>query len=59
MESTSEQVAIACKDVLSEEDCKDIAALDFEEAIGHAFTLLLENGIDDPEGYLKEKGVLE
>ncbi len=59
MEPTPEQVAEACRDFLSEEDWQDIAALGLEEAIGQAFTLLLENGVEDPEAFLKEKGVLE
>jgi hypothetical protein len=30
-----------------------------DEALGNAFTLLLENGIPDPEQFLIEKGILE
>ena len=30
-----------------------------EDIIGVAFTFLIENGIDDPEEFLKEKGILE
>ena len=59
METSPLKVAAACKEILSEEDCQDIAALELQEAIGLAFALLMDNGIDDPESYLKEKDVLE
>lgn len=37
----------------------ELGQYDFDEALGLAFTALIENGIDDPETYLKEKGILE
>ena len=58
-EPTPGKVAEACREVLTEEDCDDIAALPLDEAIGQAFTLLIENGVDDPEAFLKEKDILE
>ncbi len=58
-EPTSEQLAQACSEVLPAEDCEELAAMPIEEATGYAFTLLLENGVEDPEEYLKSKGILE
>jgi NifB/MoaA-like Fe-S oxidoreductase len=58
-EPTSEEIAEACQKVLAEEDCAEIAGMPQDEALGYAFTLLIENGIDDPETFLKEKGILE
>lgn len=58
-EPTSKELAEACQEILSEEDCQELAAMDFEEALGYAFTLLIENGIEDPEVFLREKGILE
>lgn len=58
-EPTSEQLATACSEVLSEEDCVELVSMSTGEAIGYAFTLLLENGIEDPEQYLRDKGILE
>ena len=31
----------------------------FDEALGYAFTLIIDAGYDDPEAYLKEKGILQ
>ena len=58
-ELTSEKLASACNDILSPEDCQDIEAMECDEALGYTFTLLLENGIEDPEQYLIEKGILK
>ena len=58
-EVTGESIARACGDTLSIEDCEELAAMPVEEAAGYAFTLLLDNGIEDPEEYLKGKGILE
>lgn len=58
-EPTSEQLAQACAEVLFEEDCEELAAMPIEEATGYAFSLLLENGVEDPGEYLKSKGILE
>lgn len=57
-EPTSEQLAKAVAEVLDPEDCQELVAMDFDEACGYAFTLLLENGIEDPETFLREKGIL-
>jgi hypothetical protein len=58
-EPTSEQLAQACSEVLAEEDCRELTAMPIPDALGYAFTLLLASGIDDPEVYLREKGILE
>ena len=58
-EPTSAELAEVCQEVLSKEDCAEIAGMPFDEALRYAFTLLIENGIDDPEKFLKEKGILE
>ncbi len=57
-EPTSQELAKACEGVLSEEDCLELASMEIGEAVGYAFTLLMTNGIEDPEGFLKEKGIL-
>ncbi len=59
VEPTSKELADACRNVLTEEDCNELASLPMEEALNNAFTMLIENGIDDPEAFLKEKGILE
>ncbi len=59
MEPTSQDVASACASVLSEEECRQIAELPLEAALGAAFTLLHEHGVDDPVAFLIERGVLE
>ena len=58
-EPTSQELAKVCSEVLSEEDCAEIAGMPFDEALGYVFTLLIENGIEDPETYLKKGGILE
>lgn len=57
-ESTPKSLAAACADILPAEDCEELAAMPADEALGYAFTLLIENGID-PESYLRSKGILE
>lgn len=58
-EPTSADLALACSGVLSPDDCQDLTAMPFDEALGYAFTLLIANGQDDPEEFLRAKGVLE
>lgn len=55
-EITSTEIASACREVLGEL-ADELEYLDIEEAIGLAFTLLIENG-EDPEDFLKKKGLL-
>ncbi len=59
LEATVAEIADACREVLDEEICDEIAEQDNpDDALGLAFTALCEAG-EDPEEYLKEKGVLE
>jgi hypothetical protein len=59
-ELTSVQLAQACKGVISPEAIEELSAMPVDEALGFAFTLLIvEGGIEDPEAYLREKGVLK
>lgn len=58
-EPTSQELAKACQEVLSEEDCQEITSMDFEDALGYVFSLLIENGVENPEALLKEKGILK
>lgn len=58
-EPTVSELSQACSELLSEEDLADLAEMPMDEALGYAFTLLLESGVDDPEGYLAEKGILQ
>jgi len=53
-------IAEACMGVLDQETCDQIAEFeDNKEALGYVFSALIEAGIDDPEEFLKEKGILE
>lgn len=60
---TSAQIAEACKEKIPEEEFEDfktdIIEMEVDEAIGYAFSVLIDYGVDDPEAFLKEKGVLE
>lgn len=58
-EVTSSELALAVADELPEEICIAISESDLDDALGIAFEELLNVGIDDPEEYLKEKGILE
>lgn len=58
-EPTPTDLAEACREVLTEVDCQELEALPLDEGVGYAFTLLLENGIDDPDAFLREKGIIE
>lgn len=55
----SEAVARACREILEDEDVEMLAATEYQYVIGEAMQLLIANGIDDPETFLKEKGELE
>lgn len=57
-EPTPQELAEACKDVLAKEDCQELAKMEIGDAIGYVFTLLLQAG-EDPDEFLKEKGILE
>lgn len=58
-EPTSADLANACRETLTDDDCAELESMEFEEALGYSITLLIEQGIDDPEQFLKEKGIIE
>ena len=58
-ELTAAELAEACREVLDPETCAEIEGMEPDEAMGYAFTCLIEVGIDDPEEFLIEKGLLE
>lgn len=58
-EPSSTDLANACREVLPEEDCLELEGMEFADALGYSFTLLIENGIDDPEEFLRGKGIVE
>lgn len=56
---TSKDLADACSEILTDEDRAEIADMPIDEALGYAFSLLIANGVEDPDSYLKDKGILE
>lgn len=58
-EPTSAQLARACREVLPEGVCHELEIAPLEEALGHAISLLIEQGIRDPEKFLRERGILD
>ena len=58
-EPTPQELAEACKEVLDEETCAELETMEFNEALGYAFTCLMEAGIEDTEEFLIKKGILE
>ena len=59
VEPNSIEIAKALDGAVPIEDLHELEGMEMDEALGYAFTLLLENGIEDPEAYLIEKGILE
>lgn len=59
-ESTVAELVEACKEALDEEMLVAIQEIeDFGEALDFTFTCLIEAGVEDPEAFLIEKGILE
>ena len=58
-EVTSSELALALAETLSEEICQTISEMDLEDALGVAFEELLSAGVEDPEDFLKNLGILE
>lgn len=59
-EPTTIELTEACAEKLSPEACNAIAAmLDIGDAIGLAFSCLIEAGVDDPEKFLVDKGIFQ
>lgn len=44
---------------LGPEDLQDLNQMDLDEAVGYCFTVLLEQGVEDPEALLISLGILE
>lgn len=58
-EVTPTEIAVACRGTVNEIGCEAIAEEeDSESALALAFSLLLEV-VDDPEDFLRGKGILE
>lgn len=58
-EPTAAEIADACRADVDEDTYQSILELDGEEDfIDSVFALLLDSGIQDPEAYLIEKGIL-
>lgn len=58
VEPTTTTLVEACRNTLTPENCKELGAMDFEDALGYAITLLEEQGIDW-KTFLTEQGILE
>lgn len=57
---TSKELADAlAAEIIGQDEYDEICAMPFDEALGYAFTLIIEAGYEDPEAYLKEKGILQ
>lgn len=53
-------LAKACEEEIGKNEFVELIRMtNFEDALGFAFTILIECGIEDPEQFLKEKGILE
>jgi len=57
-EPTTQELVEVCREILSQEDCDELATMDFDEALNNAATMLEEQGVDWV-GFLIEKGILE
>jgi hypothetical protein len=58
-EPTLTELVNACREVLTDEDCTELENMEFGEALGYSITLLIEQGIDNPEQFLREKRIVE
>ncbi len=56
---TGRKLAILLSDMLPGEDCSVLAKMEISEAIDYAIRLLNENGLADPESYLKNLGIIK
>ena len=57
-EPTVKELITVCREVLSQEDCDELATMEFEDALNNAATMLEAEGIDWVS-FLTEKGLLE
>jgi len=59
-EPTSQELAdVLAVEIIGTEEYEEICAMTFDEALSYAFTLIADAGYEDPEAYLKEKGILQ
>lgn len=59
-EANVAEIIAACQEMLFPEDLISLQQLeDWDEAMAHANSLLIEYGVDDPESFWKQKGILE
>jgi hypothetical protein len=59
LDPRSEELADACKDVITPDDFELLKTTEWEYALSVATSMLIENGVEDHEAFLKEKGFLE
>lgn len=57
-EPTVGDIVNACAELLGDEVREDFDGLEFEEALGYAYSLLLENS-EDPDEIFTEKGIIK
>ncbi len=58
-ELTGADISNACQEILSPEDCDELAQMSFEEALDFATSLFIENGVDeDIKELLKRKNII-
>lgn len=57
-EPTVQELVDACREVLAQEDCDELATMDFDDALNNAITMFEEQGVDWME-LLTEKGILQ
>ena len=55
---TLQELVDVCREVLSQEDCDELATMDFDEALNNAITMFEDQEIDWIE-LLTEKGILQ
>ncbi|MDO8649815.1 MAG: hypothetical protein Q7K33_00665 [Candidatus Berkelbacteria bacterium] len=59
-EPTPAELIDACREVLDGDSLEALNECeDFEEAMGLVFTMLIEAGVEDPEQFLREKGLIQ
>lgn len=58
---TSQELSDALCDILSREEIDSIEEADIETgmALDYVYSLLFEKGVEDPEAYLREKGIFQ
>jgi len=58
-EPTIADIVAVCVEVLGDEVAEDFTEdMEFDDALGYAYTLLIENG-EDPDELFRSKGIIE